>query len=350
MDINKIRYGGFETDVSDVDIKLGKLPKELGHKLRIATWNINGIRSGCIGDPEMKSNAEISKKLTKCTKLSPSKLEAMDELELAINSMAGLNTVLEKSDIICVQETRIDRAIIEKVKIVHEGHLWRFIASSSTNPLKNRRGNGYSGTAILIKDTIKEPKAVYIKFPNMKYQEGRFIHIEWDDFNLVNVYVPNSGTNIEYRRDIWHPKFLEYVNTLKNLVICGDFNVARTVYDLSRSEKYPDADMYSLEREIASEKQNSAGFMNYERDWIEKFINDNNYVDVWRSLYPNKKNEGYTYKANLARSYWRIDYFFIKMPEEDYLIEEAEVLQHNKSYSDHIPLIVNLYVNYDIFN
>ena len=55
--------------------------------------------------------------------------------------------------------------------------------------------------------------------------------MEFEKFNLINVYVPNSGQElkrIEYRKN-WDKDFLNYckgINKTKPLIITGDFNVA----------------------------------------------------------------------------------------------------------------------------
>lgn len=67
--------------------------------------------------------------------------------------------------------------------------------------------------------------------------EGRVICAEYQDFFLVNVYVPNSGQKLErldYRKK-WDVDFLKYLKNLENkkpVIIAGDFNVARQQYDL----------------------------------------------------------------------------------------------------------------------
>lgn len=53
----------------------------------------------------------------------------------------------------------------------------------------------------------------------------------FDDFILVNVYVPNSGEGLkrlEYRAE-WDAAFTSYLESLrqrKNVIVTGDFNVA----------------------------------------------------------------------------------------------------------------------------
>ena len=158
--------------------------------VKIVSWNVNGIR------------AIIKKNF--------------------INDVNKLNL-----DIICLQETK---ANVEETKtalsIFNE---YQIYANSS------KAKKGYSGTAILTK--IKPIKIIYDINVEIHDQEGRVILLEFDNFNLINVYVPNSGQElkrIEYRK-IWDKDFLNYCISLnKNnpLIITGDFNVAHQEIDI----------------------------------------------------------------------------------------------------------------------
>ena len=105
-------------------------------------------------------------------------------------------------DIICLQETKAGEEDALKALKVMDGY---YIHVNSSKARK-----GYSGTAILSK---KKP----LKITNdigvdIHDQEGRVILFENDDFNLVNVYVPNSGQELrrlDYRKG-WDIDFLKY--------------------------------------------------------------------------------------------------------------------------------------------
>ena len=65
---------------------------------------------------------------------------------------------------------------------------------------------------------------------NLHDHEGRLITLEYKDFYLVTVYVPNAKQGLErlpYRMQ-WEEDFKEYVTRLKEdkmVIICGDFNI-----------------------------------------------------------------------------------------------------------------------------
>ena len=64
-------------------------------------------------------------------------------------------------------------------------------------------------------------------------KEGRTITLEFQNFFLVGVYVPNSGSTLkwqEYRIDEWDLDFRGYLKNLeilgKPVIVVGDMNVA----------------------------------------------------------------------------------------------------------------------------
>ena len=68
-------------------------------------------------------------------------------------------------------------------------------------------------------------------------EEGRFIKLEFKEFFLINTYFPNSQRELK-RLDYklrFNQALLKYIENLrkkKNVVLCGDFNVAHKEIDL----------------------------------------------------------------------------------------------------------------------
>ena len=158
--------------------------------------------------------------------------------------------------------------------------------------------------------------------------EGRVITAEYDNFYLVNVYVPNAKKGLErldYRVK-WEEDFKNYVKNIeknKPVIICGDFNVAHQEIDL----KNP--------------KQNigNAGFTYEERECFTNLL-DAGFIDTYRYFYPNKDNS-YTWWSYMARAReknvgWRIDYFLVS---KGYIskIKEPKIY-HEILGSDHCPV------------
>ena len=115
----------------------------------------------------------------------------------------------------------------------------------------------YSGTAVLYR---KKPisKSFGLDVQNLD-KEGRVITLEYSDFYFVNVYVPNSQGGLDrwyYRLD-WDSAFFDYIELLaarKDVIICGDFNVARDYIDV-----FP---------ENLRNVKNPHGFLSEERDGL----------------------------------------------------------------------------------
>lgn len=94
---------------------------------------------------------------------------------------------------------------------------------------------GYAGTAIFLKE---KPLNIY-KGINVEEldKEGRVITLEYEYYFIVNTYTPCCKDDIKrqnYRME-WDEKFLSYIEDLynkKDVIICGDFNVAHKEMDI----------------------------------------------------------------------------------------------------------------------
>ncbi len=117
--------------------------------MKIISWNVNGIR------------AIIKKEF----------FETINVLD---------------PDILCIQETKAQDNEVEKALFPLKGH--HLYCNSAEK-------KGYSGTAILSKS---EPIVVSLDMAISDHDsEGRIICAEYADFYLINVYVPNSGQQLD---------------------------------------------------------------------------------------------------------------------------------------------------------
>lgn len=225
----------------------------------------------------------------------------------------------EMPEIVCFQEIRTN-----KEPVICEGyfHYWNH---------SNR--DGYSGTAVL---TWDKPIRVFNGFLNHRPdEEGRIITLEYDDFFLINVYVPNSQQNLKrkaYRLE-WDEAFHEHVKVLmsdKPVIICGDFNVARCELDIYEQN----SNQSSLEFGYATDEQSN----------LENLL-EIGLVDVFRERYPGRRS--YTWWSNRLNKRsenrgWRLDYFLVS----DELYENvSDILHMNEVYgSDHCPILLEVEV------
>ena len=221
------------------------------------------------------------------------------------------------ADIICLQETKASPDQIDLDLPGYPHHYWDVAEKK-----------GYSGTAVFSKI---EPLSFTTSIPFAEHsKEGRVCTLEFADFHLVNVYVPNSQrelTRLEYRTERWDRDFRAYLKTLekkKPVVFCGDLNVAHTEIDLANPKS----------------NQRNAGFTIEERTSFTKFI-DEGFVDTFRHF--TKEGGHYTWWSYMGRAReknvgWRIDYF---------LVSETLMPKVKKSYilpdvmgSDHAPVVL----------
>ncbi len=194
-----------------------------------------------------------------------------------------------KADIICLQETKApaDRSL--KLNIDGYQEFWNYAQKA-----------GYSGTAVLTK--IKPINVVNDMGVQEHDQEGRVITLEFKDFYLVNVYVPNSKRELErlpYRQQ-WDKDFLAYLKKLekkKAVVFCGDLNVAHKEIDLT----YPKAN------------ERNHGFTKEERAGFDAFV-DAGFIDTFREFVKDGGHYSWWSPMGNCRAKdigWRIDYFCV---------------------------------------
>ncbi len=253
--------------------------------MKLVSWNVNGIRA-------------IAKK------------SFFEHLE-------ALNT-----DILCLQETKAqDDQVAETLSALEGFHIYTHSAERK----------GYSGTAIL----SKQP-ALNVSFGigiDEHDKEGRVITAEYGSFYLVNVYVPNSGSELlrlDYRQE-WDKAFFDFLKNLertKPVIVCGDMNVAHREIDIARPK---------------ANYNKTAGFMQEEIDGMDRYT-QGGFVDTFRALYPEAKDKyswwSYRGGARAKNIGWRIDYFLISEVLKSHL-QEAFILPELDG-SDHCPVGVEL--------
>ena len=252
--------------------------------MKIITWNVNGIRA--------VQNKGFAETLTK--------LDA---------------------DCILLQETKAQSEQIDKA-LEHIDHYYIY------NNCAERKG--YSGVTIMSR---QQPLQILqdIGIPEHD-QEGRVIVAEFEQFYLLNVYVPNSGeelARLDYRKT-WDAEFLAYCQQLqskKPLIACGDFNVAHQPIDIARPK---------------ANYNKSAGYTQVEIDGFSRFL-EAGLVDTFRHEHPDTvAYSWWSFRANARTNNigWRIDYVLASQVLMGQ-IREAFILP-NIHGSDHCPVGIKL--------
>jgi exodeoxyribonuclease III len=243
----------------------------------------------------------------------------------------ALETIINEynPDIISLQEIKCSSCHLNEFQ-KYENYPYIVI-----NPAKSKKG--YSGTAMMSK--IK-PLNIYLDFDFLSNKldfdfinEGRVITLEFDKYYIVSCYVPNSKTKLErleQRTDIWEPLMRKYINKLqefKPVILCGDLNVAHQNIDIFNHKGH----------------SKSAGFTNEEKNEFTNLLNECNFIDTFRELYPEEKKYTYwSYLGNARKNNkgWRIDYFLISKKLKKKL--KNSLILDNINGSDHCPILLEI--------
>lgn len=222
------------------------------------------------------------------------------------------------ADIFCLQETKLSAGQLD-LELEGYHQYWNYAEKK-----------GYSGTAVFTKE---EPIHVSYGIDMEEHdKEGRVITCEYEDFFLVTCYTPNSQrglARLDYRME-WEEDFRKYLNMLdqvKPVVLCGDLNVAHKEIDL----KNPAAN------------RKNAGFSDEERSQFQNLL-DAGYTDTFRHLYPDAADRyswwSYITKARERNAGWRIDYFVVSDRLADVIVEAN--IRDDIFGSDHCPVYLEL--------
>jgi len=189
---------------------------------------------------------------------------------------------------------------------------------------------GYSGTAIFTK---KKPISVAYGIGVEEHdKEGRVITLEFEDYYMITVYVPNAQNELarlDYRME-WEDAFLTYLKGLeekKPVIFCGDLNVAHQEIDLKNPKT----------------NRKNAGFTDEERGKFSELLAAG-FVDTFRYFYPDVENIyswwSYRFSARQKNAGWRIDYFCVSECLKERLVD-AKILTDVMG-SDHCPVVLEM--------
>ena len=218
------------------------------------------------------------------------------------------------ADFFCVQETKLQAGQIELELEGYEQY-WNYA---------DKKGD--SETAIFTKH---KPLSVQRGIGIDEHEhEGRVITLEYEDFYLITVYVPNSQdglARLEYRMR-FEDDFLKYIKKLeenKPVIYCGDLNVAHKEIDLKNPKT----------------NRKNPGFTDEERGKFSTVL-ENGFVDTFRHFYPDMEQIyswwSYRFQARSKNVGWRIDYFVVSEALNERL-EDAKI--HTQVMgSDHCPV------------
>ena len=170
------------------------------------------------------------------------------------------------------------------------------------------------------------PERPVFHHPDFDY-EHRIVTVQLPHVTVASIYVPNGGKDFVAKM-----RFLEAMDAYAAefqaangpLVMCGDFNVARTDMDVHPKERKPRAIGQLPEERQLIEQILSRGLVDVHR----KLEPDNADLFTWWAPWRNMK------QRNIG---WRLDYVFASQSIADRVT--SCVVQREVGTSDHGPVI-----------
>lgn len=243
--------------------------------MKIISWNVNGIKS--------------------------------------IIKNGNFNEILNKNpDVLCLQEVK--SAEIPQI----EGYI------AINNPCFDRPN--FYGTAVYTKI---EPLSVKKGFNDGEFDtEGRVIRLEFENFNLYNVYAPSGASSDEKlkRKYRFYDELTAYFKkSNKPAIVCGDFNRISG----------------EIDAKIPKNIKNKSGFMPEEQEWFNDILT--RYIDAFRKFH--SEGDNFTWwpnRGNLREQNrgYRFDYFLVSKSFEKTLTDSY--ILTNQLGSDHAPIVLEL--------
>ena len=227
----------------------------------------------------------------------------------------------QSADIVCIQELKAQLPDLSDEIRAPEGYYGYFHCAQK---------KGYSGVGIYSRrepDNIVEGVGI-----DEIDQEGRFLQADFGHLSVISLYLP-SGSSGDHRQaskffflDRFYPFLQELIDSGRNIILCGDWNIAHKEIDLKNWRA----------------NQKNSGFLPEEREWLTRVFDEIGYVDVFRRL--NPEPDQYTWWSNRGQAWvnnvgWRIDY---QIATSEIAENATEAIIYKESrFSDHAPLIIH---------
>ncbi len=245
--------------------------------MKIATWNVNGIRA---------RQAQLQEWVER-----------------------------ERPDVICLQEIKATSDQVPAALCEMEGY-WCYWHG----------GGGYSGVALHVSRSMA-PERPLFAHPAFDF-ENRIVTVDLGTVLIASVYVPNGGKDFPAKM-----RFLEALDAFvggfaadKRVVICGDLNVARTDRDVHPKERKPRAIGQLPEERAMLERIIGHGLVDVGR----ALDPDNDGLFTWWAPWRNMR------ARNIG---WRLDYVLASAPLA--ARATGCPVQKDVGTSDHAPVVAS---------
>jgi exodeoxyribonuclease III len=244
--------------------------------MKIATWNVNGIRARA---------AQLR--------------EWMDR---------------EQPDVVCLQELKAESEQIPELCRPESYHAYWHCMKA------------YSGVSLLLRRDWHAADPVFTH-PAFDY-ESRIVQVEREGLALISVYVPNGGKDYPAKL-AFLMQLIKWVRWLhaegKSVILCGDINIAREERDVHPKERKPNAVGQLPEERALFQSLLDTGLV----DTGRHFEPDNDGLFTWWAPWRNMR------QRNIG---WRLDYVLASRPVAERAT--GCVVQREIGTSDHAPVLL----------
>lgn len=229
----------------------------------------------------------------------------------------------QNADIICMQELKAQHAdLSDEMKAPAGFHAFYHPAEKK----------GYSGVGLWCR---KSPDRVIEGLGHAEFDaEGRYLQADFGNLSVVSLYLPSGSSSPERQEakfrfmDIYYPHLAQLAASGREVVVCGDWNIAHQEIDLKNWKS----------------NQKNSGFLPEERAWFGRVLSEAGWCDVYRQLFPEATDECYTWWSNRGQAWaknvgWRLDYQLATQAVAS-TAQHASVYKEQR-FSDHAPLTVD---------
>ena len=229
----------------------------------------------------------------------------------------------QRADVVCLQELKAQLPDLSPEMFNPDGMNAYYHCAEK---------KGYSGVGIWSRE---KPDRVIEGFDGGEFDsEGRYIRADFGNLSVISLYLPSGSSSPERQEakfrflDVFFPQMLALRAEGREIVLCGDWNIAHQEKDLKNWKS----------------NQKNSGFLPEERAWLSRVFAEQGWVDVYRRLYPDTTGDCYTWWSNRGQAWaknvgWRIDYQIATPGVAQTAHKESIYLK--KRFSDHAPLTID---------
>ena len=264
---------------------LARAVPEESQLLKIATWNVNGIRAR----------------------------------QVQLVEWIGA----ERPDVVCLQEIKASQDQLPPALCELEGY-WCYWHGEK----------GYSGVGLHVSRRLAATRPAF-EHPAFDY-ENRIVVVRLPAVTVASVYVPNGGKDFEAKM-----RFLasleeftaEHHAASRPLIVCGDLNIARTDMDVHPKERKP-----TIIGQLPSEREQLERIIGNGLVDVGRALEpDNDQMFTWWAPWRNMR------QRNIG---WRLDY--VLAAEALYAGVKSCVVQKDFGTSDHAPVVAQFSVPFSV--